>query len=191
MRVKERLLRQSGLAVFDRRVIANLLGVAYPSTNPILDRLVRAGILTRLRRDRYVLNETAAARTRKIANELVKPSAISLWTALSDAGITTQAPRTVQSVTPKRPVDVAPDNLPMFQYVHLPPVLYAGIVLDGDGVFRMPPEKALLDLLYVQGGALDWSSMDLKRLNRAMLRRMAGLFPERVRLALIASPLFR
>src|SRR4051812_9118083 len=110
-------LRQSGLAVFNRKDVANILGLSYPSTNPALDRLVRAGVLLRLRRDRYVLAEDAAGTTRKIANDLVRPSAISLWTALCDAGVTTQVPRTIQSVTPRRPAQIEREGLPAFQYV--------------------------------------------------------------------------
>lgn len=186
---KERLLRQSGLTVFDRKSVANVLGVAYPSTNPILDRLVRTGILMRLKRDRYVLREQAPARVRKIANELVKPSAISLWTALSDAGWTTQVPRAVQSVTPKRPTTVEPEGLPVFQYAHLPASLFFASSPDGDGVFRMPPEKALLDLLYVQRGNLDWDSIDTRARDSAVLNRLSARFPPFVRGALASSPL--
>lgn len=152
----------------------------YASTNPILDRLVRTGILLRLRRDRYVLAEQAVTQTRKIANELIKPSAISLWTALSDAGLTTQVPQAMQSVTPKRSAEIAHTGLPLFQYVHLPEPLFFGMQLDATGIFRMPPEKALLDLLFVQQGTIDWESIDVRRLNRLLLLRLAEAFPSSV-----------
>lgn len=174
--------------MFDRKAIANILGVSYASTNPILDRLVRAGILLRLRRDRYVLAEQAGTQTRKIANELIKPSAISLWTALSDAGLTTQVPRVVQSVTPKRPVLIETgtmtQGLPSFQYVHLPEKLFFGMRPDEAGIFRMPPEKAFLDLLFVQRGAVDLSSIDVTRLHRPLLLHFAARFPSFVQSAL-------
>ncbi len=165
--------------------------MAFPSTNPILDRLVRAGILTRLRRDRYALTEELPARTRKIANDLVKPSALSLWTSLSDAGVTTQVPRVIQSVTPARSTTIDRTALPSFQYVHLPPSLFFGMQLDTEGVFRMPPEKAILDLLYFQHGAIDWESIDARRLDATILERMAQRFPQRIRDALASSPLAR
>lgn len=186
---KERILRQSGLTVFNRGTIANLLGVGYASTNPILYRLVCAGVLTRLKRDRYVLTERATEETRKVANELVKPSAISLWTALSDAGITTQVPHVIQSVTPKRSADITRIGSPSFKYFHLPRDLYFGAMPDDAGIFRMPPEKALLDLLTVQRGSLDWDSINLRELDRAMLRRLTRRFPAWVRRAIAASPL--
>jgi predicted transcriptional regulator len=165
--------------------------VTYASTNPILDRLVRAGILLRLRRDRYVLAEQAVAETRKIANELVKPSAISLWTALSDAGLTTQVPRVVQSVTPKRSVQtdtLTMKGLPSFQYVHLSEALFFGMQIDSAGIFRMPPEKAFLDLLFVQRGTVDRDSIDISRLDRSLLLRFADRFPPHVRRALLPFP---
>lgn len=186
---KERILRQSGIVAFDRRVIANLLQVSYPSTNPILDRLVRARVLTRLRRDRYVLTETMSRQTRKIANELIKPSALSLWTVLSDTGMTTQVPRVIQSVTPKRPADIAQATLPTFSYAHLPADLFFGMTPDAEGIFRMAPEKALLDLLYVQKGMIDWNSIDTKRFDRQTLRAFAKRFPLAVQNALASSPL--
>lgn len=182
------------------------MGVRYASTNPILDRLVRAGILLRLRRDRYALAEQAGTQTRKIANELIKPSALSLWTALSDAGLTTQVPRIVQSVTSKRSVQIergtveklssvmrspayrqagsVEPSLPSFQYVHLPDTLFFGMQLDAAGIFRMPPEKALLDLLFVQRGKVDMDSVDVARLDRPLLLRFADRFPPYVQSAL-------
>jgi hypothetical protein len=126
-----------------------------------------------------------------IANQLVKPSALSLWTALSDAGCTTQVPRVVQSVTPKRSAWIEPGGLPAFQYVHLPPALFFGSSPDGGGAFRMPPEKALLDLLYVQQGMIDWESIDRGKLDGAALKKMAARFPEGVRRALASSRLSR
>lgn len=146
---------------------------------------MRAGILLRLRRDRYVLAESAATATRKIANELIRPSAISLWTALNDAGLTTQVPQAVQSVTPKRSAEIAHVGLPSFQYVHLPETLFFGMQLDASGIFRMSPEKALLDLLFVQRGTIDWESVDVRRLDRSLLLRFAEAFPSSVRSVLV------
>jgi len=176
---KYRTLRESGLAVFDRKATANLLGISYASTNPVLDRLLKAGILRRIKRDRYVLAEAASGQTRKIANELVKPSAISLWTALSDAGATTQVPRVVQSVTPMRSMLIEPKGLPSFEYVHLPPRLFFGNELRDD-VWIARPEKALLDLLYVQRGVCDWESMDIRSFKARVLRRYARVFSPRI-----------
>ena len=183
---KYQLLRDSGLAVFDRRTIANILDLAYASTNPVLDRLVRKGVLVRLRRDRYVLPERMGEASRKIANELVKPSCISLWTALSDAGLTTQVPREVQSVTPKRSTVIEKSGLPSFRYVHLPEHLFFGFAPDRERVFRAEPEKALLDVLYYQRGHIDAESIRWKELRQDHLRTLANRFPRRVQQALRA-----
>lgn len=176
-------LRASGLAVFDRRTVANILGVAYASTNPILDRLVRRGVLVRLRRDHYVLAQQERDQTRKIANELVKPSAISLWTALSDAGCTTQVPRIVQSVTPQRSATIESEKGASFQYVHLPERLYFGYQIQS-GIWTAPPEKALLDLLYIQRGTIDWDSIDRNAFTKRNMLSLAKVYPRFVRTAL-------
>lgn len=184
---KYRLLRDSGLAVFDRRSVANILGLRYASTNPVLDRLTRKGVLVRLRRDRYVLPEGMSEKSHKIANELVKPSYISFWTALSDAGYTTQVPRVVQSATTKRSCAIEQEGLPTFQYVHLPEKLFFGFAPDAEGVFRAEPEKALLDLLYVQRGRIDWESIVTKKFDREHIRTSAQRFPSWVKRALPSS----
>lgn len=181
---KYQKLRQSGLVVFDRKAIANLLGLKYASTTPVLDRLVRKEILLHLKRDCYVLPEALQEVNRKIANELVKPSYISLWTALHDAGVTTQVPRIVQSVTPKRSQTIEHETAPTFTYDHLPERLCFGYIVDEERVFRMRPEKALLDLLYVQQGMIDWESIDCTMFDIGTLRSMVKRFPPRVRRAL-------
>jgi predicted transcriptional regulator of viral defense system len=181
---KYRLLRDSGIVVFDRKSVANILGLRYASTNPVLDRLVRSGVLRRLRRDRYVLPETIPEKSCKIANELVKPSCISLWTALSNAGMTTQVPREVQSVTTKRATLIEGEELPSFRYVHLPENLFFGFTPDEGGTFRSDPEKALLDLLYAQRGRVDWESIAVGEFDRTRLRTYAQRFPLWIRRAL-------
>ena len=178
---KYQLLRDSGIAVFDRRTIANILNVKYASTNPILNRLVEKKILIHLKRDKYVLSDSFANSTRKIANEPVKPSYISFWTALNDVGISTQSPRIIQSVTSRRyQVIDNGEDVPVFEYQHLPKRLYFGYFLDEENVFRAKPEKALLDLLYVQKGNIDWDSISVKHLNADILREMSVEFPPRV-----------
>jgi len=183
---KYRLLRQSGLAVFDRRTVANILGVSYASSNPILYRLVRGGVLVHLRRDCYVLPEDIPGRSRKIANDLVKPSALSLWTVLSDAGVTTQVPRVVQSVTPKPAVVIEEDSNLAFQYAHLPASLFFDVHPDAEGILRVSPEKALLDLLFIQQGAIDWAGIDVSALNRKKLLSFVAAYPRIVQMSLHA-----
>ena len=182
---KYRLLKESGLVVFNRRVLASILHVSYASTNPILFRLVAKGVLLHLRRDCYVLSD-CAGETRKIANELVKPSYISLWTALSDAGVTTQVPRVVQSATMRRSCTIERRGLPAFQYVHLPEKLFFGFALDAEGIFRAEPEKALLDVLYVQRGKMDADSLRRGAFQRGTLEEYLRAFPGWVGEALIA-----
>ena len=184
---KYRLLQQSGLTVFDRKAVANIFGVTYASTNPLLFRLVKKGILRRLRRGSYVLSEPSEVNFWKIANEIVKPSAVSLWTILSEEGLTTQVPRTLQSVTPKRSTTVAPKDFSTFQYFHLPSSLYIDVHPDVHGIFRVSPEKALLDILYVQE-KVDWDSLYPERFDRTRLRSLAQLFPLRIQDALTHSP---
>ncbi len=184
---KYRLLRDSGLIVFDRRSAANILSLRYASTNPVLDRLVKKKVLVRLRRDRYVLPEQITEQSRKIANELIKPSCISLWTALSDAGFVTQMPREVQSVTTKRSAIIERDGLPTFSYMHLPDQLFFAVTIDKERILRAGPEKALLDIIYIQRGNFDWESATADKFDRVLLRKYCRRFPQWVKNALPPS----
>src|SRR5262249_17837044 len=102
---------------------------------------------------------------------------------------TTQVPQLIQSVTPGRAAVIEYEGLPAFQYVHLPVSLFFNVQPDETGVLRMSPEKALLDLLTLQRGTLDWTSIDTGGLNRQPTARLASPYPPRVRQALRASPL--
>jgi predicted transcriptional regulator of viral defense system len=180
MILKYQKLVESGLTVFDRRTIANILGLRYASTTPVLNRLVKKGVLVRVKRDCYVLREALSKSTRKIANELVKPSYVSLWTALNDAGCTTQVPWIVQSVTPKRSQTIDTQKGPAFIYQRLPEKLFFGWELDDGSVLRATPEKALLDLLYVQKSGIDEESIIRQRFDWESLTKMAKRYPLRV-----------
>jgi predicted transcriptional regulator of viral defense system len=187
MVLKLKKLQESGIVVFDRRAIANVLNLQYASTNPVLDRLVKNGILLRLKRDCYVLAERITS-TRKISNDLVKPSYISFWTALNDAGITTQSPQILQSATTKRSQIINHSLTPSFEYKRLPQNLFFGYLVDGNNVLRASPEKALLDLLYVQKSGIDIESLNISALCSDKLKCMINPYPLRVRR--IAQSLF-
>jgi hypothetical protein len=93
----------------------------------------------------------------------------------------------VQSVTPKRSTTIEAQGRPSFRYVHLPAHLFFGFAPDEARVFRADPEKALLDLLYVQRGRVDWESISIERLDPERLQHYGVRFPAWVHRALPPS----
>jgi predicted transcriptional regulator of viral defense system len=183
------LLRQSGLSVFNRTAIMHILQIEYSTTNPTLYRLVERGVLKRLKRNCYVLADNIDEQREQIANQLVQPSYISLWTALLDAELTTHAARAIQSVTPKRSQVISHDGY-TWDYAHLPQHLWLDTVIDDHSIVRASPEQALLDLLAIQKGSIDWQSIRLKEFDQDKLLLLSQHFPARVQRALRSSPLF-
>ncbi len=123
-----------------------------------LSRWVKSGKLLGLRRGVYALAEPYRARDPhpfEIANLLVKPSYVSLESALSFHGLIPEAVFTVTSVTTARPSTLE-TPLGRFDYRHISPDLMWGytatavVQADRALTFVARPEKALLDLFYLR-----------------------------------------
>lgn len=123
-----------------------------------LSRWVAAGKLVSLRRGVYVV--AAPYRRREphsfeIANMLVRPSYISLESALAFHGLIPEAVFATTSVTTARP-SAYQTPLGRFDYRHIRPALMWGYTLErlsaepGPVALVARPEKALLDLIYLR-----------------------------------------
>jgi predicted transcriptional regulator of viral defense system len=88
----------------DAHTAARELGVK--NLRMLLSQLVRGGWLQHLSRGLYTFSTATPATPQipsfAIATALVKPSAISHWSAMSHHGLTEQIPRTVTAFTPRR-----------------------------------------------------------------------------------------
>ena len=99
-----RALAEGGKLVFstaEAREAAAGAGIPHGYLYELLHHMTHSGLLTRLRRGLYATSEVASGRPQAhpfaIATHLVKPSAISHWSALSHHGLTDQVPRVVRS----------------------------------------------------------------------------------------------
>lgn len=109
-----RLLRElarAGLAVFtvgQARECAAVAGVHPGYIDDLLLRLVHAGWLIRLKRGLYARGELLPGEARihpfAVATQLVRPSAISHFSALNHHGLTEQLPRIVTAFTSRKVV---------------------------------------------------------------------------------------
>lgn len=105
----------SGLKVFTIADAARLLGLTHPVVSMIAHRLTEKRKLQRIEKSKYMLIPPEAWKTGQyteegilLASQLIKPYALSYWTALSFHGWTEQVSRTifVQSTKQKGPLDV-------------------------------------------------------------------------------------
>ena len=150
--MKAHLLKNTDKFVLTVENIANELSIAKASAKVTAVRYVRAGILIRLKRDLYIpsdtfrnLRETGLFR---IANMLHVPSYVSLTSALSFHGISTQQlPHRIESVTTKRAYSRSVGMME-FAFSAVRADLYSGFELR-DSFFIATPEKALFDAVYL------------------------------------------
>jgi len=145
-------LNRIGELFFSTADIANVLGISPVSARVSASRYVRKKILVRLKRDVYIRADRMAYLTDgerfRLANIIQTPSYISLTTALSYYGISTQQMQNyVESVALKRTKRVVVNNL-SFSYHLIKQEIYDRFELR-DGFFIAVPEKAVTDAIYL------------------------------------------
>ena len=167
--------------------VAYALGIQPASAAVLCSRYVKKGLLVRLKRGLYARTEQVRNFGQldlfRLANFLQVPSYISLTTALSYYGLTTQVQRGFfESISLKRTrkFEVAQFT---FHYSKISTDLYKGFERV-EGFFIALPEKALLDSLYLASlgrYSLDTSALALSKVNGEVLENLLLLFPSRVR----------
>jgi len=170
---------------FSKEEVARTLGISRNSAGVLCTRYVKKGLLTRLKRDVYARTETLRNLQEmdlfRIANFFQVPSYISLTTALSYHGMTTQVQRNVfESICIKRSKTFHRGGF-VFRYIKIDPKLYAGFERE-KGVFIASPEKAVMDCFYLASMGrypLDVSSLDLSRLDSQAINQVMRIYPSR------------
>jgi len=167
--------------------VAYTLGIQPASAAVLCSRHVKKGLLVRLKRGLYARTEQLRNFGQqdlfRLANFLQVPSYISLTTALSYHGLTTQVQRGFfESISLKRTRKFEVAQL-TFHYSKISLDLYQGFERV-EGVFIALPEKALLDSLYLASlgrYSLDASALDLTKVKGEVLENLSLLFPPRVK----------
>jgi hypothetical protein len=161
-----------------------------------LPRWVRSGKLLKLRRGLYAV--PAPHRTRppdpfEVSNRLVRPSFVSMESALHFHEVIPDVPFGVTAVTTGR-TGTHDTTLGTYVYHHVGPFRFWGFdereIAPGRRAYVATPERALLDLLYARRGSEEPAYLrqlrlqNLERLDSARLDEMARRFGvERVRRA--------
>ena len=150
-----------------------------------LSRWVKAGRLYRLRRGLYALAppfQKVRPHPFLIANRMVRGSYVSLQSALAYYGLIPDVAPTTTGVAPARPGRWE-TPLGVYRFHHIKIELFFGYrlveVSPGQRAFVATPEKALLDLTYLQPGGdrseylRELRLQNLDRLDLSELRRLA------------------
>ncbi len=153
-----------------------------------LSRWVAAGCLYQLRRGLYALAppfQKIKPHPFLVANRINGGSYVSCQAALAHYGLIPEHVPVVTSVTTGRP-DVRDTPLGRYEFRHIAPRLLRGYVLDPvahqQDAFVATPEKALLDLIYLQPGGDSPEYLEelrlqgLDRLNLGRLLQQADEF---------------
>jgi predicted transcriptional regulator of viral defense system len=135
-----------------------------------LGRWVKAGKVYQLRRGLYALappHQQTKPHPFLVANQLVRPSYVSLQSALAYYGLIPEYVPVTTSVTSDRPQEVS-TPLGEYQFKRVRKDRFFAFNLedlgDGQSAYLAEPEKALLDLVYLRPGGEDLSYLRSLRL---------------------------
>lgn len=163
--------------------LEKVLGQKRPALYVTLNRLVKYGVLVRLRRGVYQV-ALRAPDLPCIANQLVYPSYLSFESALSRYGILSQVPYTLTFATTHRSRRLTLGDT-VVEFHQLKRELFFGYTL-ADRLYVAEPEKALLDQLYLAARGLTslaLDELDLFSLDPNRLRVYGARFPAAVQAA--------
>jgi predicted transcriptional regulator of viral defense system len=177
----EDALRGQGLTIFSSQEFRRATGFSPASAKQLLIRYVQKGLILQLKRKRglYCL-KGRPPHPWLLANRLLRPSYVSLETALAHYGIIPEAAYAVTSVTPKVTRVFEAMNL-SFHFHKIKKEAYTGyrpLDIEGETVLAAEPEKAVADFLYLVrlGKKAPNDRMRLERVKKAKVLSYLRLF---------------
>ncbi|MFH1874804.1 MAG: type IV toxin-antitoxin system AbiEi family antitoxin domain-containing protein [Pseudomonadota bacterium] len=178
-----RLLEKTQKGWWSLEEIASLLSLSRKAASVFVSRSVDRGDLKRLKRGLYVLPswlaKTSEDHVFRLSNLIQTPSYISLLTALSFYGVSTQLPQSsCEAISKIRSIKYEVEGF-IFSYRLLPNKLFTNFERQ-NAFFIATPEKALADTLYLTSlgrYALDKSALDLSKIDLQKLRKILNQYP--------------
>lgn len=172
-------LKRYQKSYFSTRDIAEILEVKPSNIYVVLNRLVKYGVLIRLKQGVYQVYD-AEINPKKIANKLYYPSYLSFESALSRYGVLSQLPYTLTFATLRKTKEITLYNTHI-QYSQIKEELFFGFYFLEE-TYIAYPEKAFLDMLYfVSLGRTNMRVMDISKLNFKRLVKWAKKYPLKTR----------
>lgn len=178
-------IRACGKLILSTDEISSVTELPQPSVNVYCARATKRKELLRIKRGYYALPERVrSAGTEALfeaANRLISPSYISLLTALSYHGISSQVPSEVyESVTHTKSATLDVEDI-QFRYLRLPEKYWFGFEKIKN-FFMAKPEKALCEAVYLMSMgryALDVQAINMKKIDIAILSKYLKRFPKK------------
>lgn len=163
--------------------VAKILSISEDSARVLCTRYVKQKYFIRLKRNFYILKERwdniTPNQRLELANILQVPSYISLMTALSFYGYTTQVQQKfIESISLYRTFAKDIEGV-VFNYSRIKKDLYFGFSKKNN-IFIASPEKALIDSLYLSYLGkynLDLSSLNLEKIDRKSCENILKKYP--------------
>lgn len=173
--------------LFSYREVAKVLNIQLSSAKLLCHRYQKQKYFVRLKRDVYILaerwNYLSALELFQIANRLQVPSYISLTTALSYYGYSTQIQQGFfESVAIKRTWKRNIEST-IFSYTRISDKYYFGF-RRMNGIFIAEPEKALTDALYLTSigrYGLDFSALEMSKIDLKIVDTLLNKYPEKTK----------
>ena len=168
-------MQASGKKVFSSADLQKILQVEDSNYGHVqATRLVKEGVIERVRRGWYVLASNRPSDF-ELANVLYGPSYVSLDSALNFYGILVQSPQEIISATTglAKKLEAGGKH---FSYVHLDQKYYSDYEKSGDFLIASP-EKALIDAMFFVAlgrGSLSVEELNLQSVDKAKVRQMAS-----------------
>ena len=167
--------------------ISRLFQIQPESAHVLSSRYVKRGIFIRLKNNFYILTYMWERYTRedlyRISNFLQVPSYLSLITALSFYGITTQVPQGFfENVCLKRTVSFEAEGV-TFNFMKLKKSYYFDFEKKNN-VFMATKEKAFIDAVYLYSVGkykLDTSAIDFQKLDIERIKKLIEVFPDKTK----------
>jgi predicted transcriptional regulator of viral defense system len=165
---------------FSTADIARTLNISHESARVAASRYTKKNILVRIKRDLYILPSRIVSLTDserfKLANIAQTPSYVSLTTAMSYYGLSTQVQQNfIESIALKRTRSISLDGL-TFNYILIKEEFYDGFELRND-FFIATPEKALADAVYLTSlgrYSCDFYAIDFNQVNKRKVAAYIG-----------------
>ena len=165
--------------------ISSILGLGPEATAVFCARAVLRRDLVRIKRGFYLLpgwlSKTSEDERFKVSALLQTPSYVSLLTALSVHGISTQFPYSgCEAINPIRSIKYEAEGF-IFQFVRFPKKIYCGFYNE-KSFFIAEPEKAFVDAVYLKSLGrynLDSAALHLKKLDPRRINFFVKLFPKK------------
>jgi predicted transcriptional regulator of viral defense system len=172
---------------FTVRKIAEDFKISPGSASVLCSRYSQKGLLVRLKNNLYTsANKLENIRLEElflIANILQVPSYVSLMTALSFYGVTTQLQRDfTENVSVKRTADYIKNGIEI-KYFKLKKDYYFDFVKN-NGFFIATKEKAFLDSIYLYCFGkykIDFSSLNVDKFDKSRLKSLINKYPAKTK----------